>query len=165
MGAHRLPGSGRQTPAPNTGCPGRLVDHIARLALTDRHLQCRQHELGPQMRLHSPADDPAAERVEHDSEIQEAGRRRDIGDVGNPELIAAIGGEVAVHQVRRGALVAIPPRGDDATAAADADNACRPHQPGNPLPADCPTFGTQLGMKSRGPIGAARDSMDRAHLV
>src|SRR6202022_2278819 len=52
-----------------------VVDDIARLALTDRHLQCRPHELGPQMRLHRPADDPTAERIEHDSEIQEAGRR------------------------------------------------------------------------------------------
>jgi hypothetical protein len=30
------------------------------------------------MGLHRPADDPAAERIEHDSEVQEAGRRRDI---------------------------------------------------------------------------------------
>src|SRR6516162_9058713 len=48
-----------------------VVDDIARLALTDRHFQCRQHELGPQMRRHRPADDPAAERIEYDSEIQE----------------------------------------------------------------------------------------------
>src|ERR1700730_6774079 len=52
-----------------------VVDDIARLALTDRHLQCRQHELGAQMRLHRPADDPTAERIEHDSEIQKAGCR------------------------------------------------------------------------------------------
>jgi len=38
-----------------------------------------------------------------------------------------------------------------------------PHQPGNPLLADGWTFGTQLGMNSRCTIGAARDSMDRAH--
>jgi adenylate cyclase len=31
---------------------------------------------GPQMRLHRPADDPTAERIEHDSEIQEAGHCR-----------------------------------------------------------------------------------------
>src|ERR1700720_2323883 len=47
-----------------------VVDDIAGLALTDRHLQCRQHELGAQMRLHRPADDPTAERIEHDSEIE-----------------------------------------------------------------------------------------------
>src|SRR6516164_10246219 len=101
----------------------------------------------------SPADDPAAERIEYDSEIQEAGCRRDIRDVGNPKLVRAVGGEITVHQVRRRARVAIPPRGDDAAAAADAGNPCRPHQPGNPLLADCPTFGTQLGMNSRRTIG------------
>jgi len=31
-----------------------------------------------------------------------------------------------VHQVRRRAYVAIRPGGDDATAAADADNPCHP---------------------------------------
>src|SRR6266404_2330320 len=55
-----------------------VVDDIAGLALTDRHLQCRQHELGAQMRLHRPADDPTAERIEHDSEIEKAGCRRDM---------------------------------------------------------------------------------------
>jgi hypothetical protein len=139
-----------------------VVDDIARLALTDRHFQCRQHELGAQMRLHRPADDPTAERIEHDGEIQEAGHRRDIRDVGDPKLVGAVGGEIPLHQVRRRARVAIPPGGDDATAAADADDASRPHQPGNPLLADCPAFGSQLGMNSRGTIGAARDSMDRA---
>jgi peptidoglycan/xylan/chitin deacetylase (PgdA/CDA1 family) len=78
-----------------------VVDDIARPALTDRHLQCRQHELGAQMRLHRPADDPTAERIEHDSEIQEAGHCRNIGDVGDPKLVRAVGGEIPVHQVRR----------------------------------------------------------------
>jgi hypothetical protein len=121
MGARRLPGSGRRSPLVA------VVDDIARLALSDRHLQCHQHELGPQMGLHRPADDPAPERIEHDSEIQEAGRRRDVGDVGDPKLVGAVGGEIPVHQVRRRARVAIPPGGDDATAAADADDASRPH--------------------------------------
>src|ERR1700747_1510251 len=35
-----------------------VVDDIARLALTDRHLQSLHYQLGPQMRLHCPADDP-----------------------------------------------------------------------------------------------------------
>ena len=46
---------------------------------------------------------------------------------------------------------------------ADADDPCGPHQPDNPLLADCPTLGMHLGMNSRGTIGAVRDSMDRAH--
>src|SRR4051794_21705067 len=53
----------------------------------------------------------------------------------------------------------------DAAAAAAADNPCRPHQPGNPLLPDRPTFGTQLRMDTRRAIRAARDGMDRAHLL
>src|SRR6202043_3385900 len=67
------------------------------------------------------------------------------------------------HQIRSRTRVAIPLSGDDAAAAADANNPCRPHQPGNSLLPDGPTFGTQLGMNSRCTIGAARDGTDRAH--
>src|SRR6202007_897692 len=70
-----------------------VVDDITRLALYHRHLQCRQDQLGPQMCLHRPADDPTAERVEYDSEIQEAGHRRDIRYVGDPKLVRSVGGE------------------------------------------------------------------------
>src|SRR5215470_14453895 len=50
-----------------------VVNDVVWLSLTNRHFQRRQHELGPQMRLHRPADNPAAERIEHHSEIQEPG--------------------------------------------------------------------------------------------
>jgi hypothetical protein len=46
-----------------------MVNDIDRFALTDRHIQCREHQLGPQMRLNRPADNPAAERIEDNSEI------------------------------------------------------------------------------------------------
>jgi hypothetical protein len=85
-----------------------VVDDIARFALTNRHLQCRQDQLGPQMRLHRPADDPTAERIEHDSQIQEAGRRRDIGDVGDPKLVGTVGAKF--RSTRSGAGRALRPR-------------------------------------------------------
>ena len=100
MGAHRLPGSAAERQRCILGASVGVADDIARLALTNRHLQCRQDQLLPQMRLERPADDPPAERIEHDSKIQEAGRRRDIGDVGDPKLVGTVGGEIPVHQVK-----------------------------------------------------------------
>ena len=97
MGAHRRPGSGRRTQRCILGALVAVVDDIARLALADRHLQSRQYQLGPQMRLHCPTDDPTAKRIEYDSEIEEAGHRRDVGDVGDPKLVRAIGGKIPVH--------------------------------------------------------------------
>jgi hypothetical protein len=55
------------------------VDNANRLSLAERRLKYRQHELGPQMRLHHPADDPATERIEHDGEVLPKLRR--IGGV------------------------------------------------------------------------------------
>jgi len=89
-------------------------------------------------------DNPAAECIEHDSKIQEPRRGRDVCDVSDPELVRAIGREVAVDQVRGRTGIAITLCGDDAMAAADADDARCPHQPGDPLLPDCPAFGTKL---------------------
>ena len=85
------------------------------------------------MCLHRPTDNPAAECIEHDSKIQEPSGSWDVCDVSDPELVRAIGREVAVDQVRGRTGIAITLCGDDAMAAADADDARCPHQPGDPL--------------------------------
>src|SRR6516162_10041102 len=109
---------------------------------------------------------PAAGRI-----FQSPASSRSSSRVGNDNSQARYSGltrssaglSKTVAEMRVTLIGAVPRGGDDTTAAADADNPRRPHQPGNPLLANGPTFGTQLGMKSRGTIGAARDSMDRAH--
>jgi hypothetical protein len=75
------------------------------------------------MRLHRPADDPTAARVEYDSEIQEAGHRQDIRYVGDPKLVRSVGGEIPVHQIRGRTRVAIPLSGDDAVQSMSANQA------------------------------------------
>jgi hypothetical protein len=132
-----------------------MVNDIVWLSLTDCHFQRRQHELSPHVRFHRPTDNPAAERIEHHSEIQKPCRGRDVCNVGDPELVEAIGREVAVHQVRGRTRIVITPSGDDAMAAADANNARCPHQPGNPLLPDRPAFGSQLCMNTWCTIRAA----------
>ena len=50
---------------------------------------------------HRPTNDLPAPGVQHDREIQEPGRRRHEGDVGDPEFIPTHGGEITIHQIRR----------------------------------------------------------------
>src|SRR3712207_6932090 len=77
-----------------------------------------------------PADDLAAPDVEHHGEVEEAGRRRNERDVGDPQLVRAAGGEVAVHQVRcRPAVLVTPRRHRPAAAVAGADQPGAAHQP------------------------------------
>jgi hypothetical protein len=64
-----------------------VMDHGLRAALCDRHVQRIEDQLGPQMRRHGPPDDLPTPRTEHDREEQEPCPRRDVGDVGDPELI------------------------------------------------------------------------------
>ena len=61
-----------------------------------------EHELGAQVRRHRPADDAAAPDIEHDGQVEEARPGRDVGDVGHPELVRAVGREVPIDQIGRG---------------------------------------------------------------
>ena len=79
----------------------RVMNHIDRPALRDGHIQRGQDELGAQMGCHGPADDAPTPRVEHDGEIQEAGPRRDVRDVRDPQPIRARRRELAIDEVRR----------------------------------------------------------------
>ena len=51
-----------------------------------------------------PADDAAAVDVDHEGDVDPAGERLDIGQVGHPQAVGTIGHELAVHQVGRSVL-------------------------------------------------------------
>jgi hypothetical protein len=93
--------------------------------------------------------DPTAERIEHDSEIQEAGSRSAA------KFPSTRSGAGRAPRSRR--VVMTPRRRLTPTIpAARISRAIRF------LPTARP-FGTQLGMNSRCTVGAARDGMDRVH--
>jgi len=56
---------------------------------------------------HRPTDDATTENVEHDGEIQKAGPRRNVRDIGDPEFVRRIRDELAVDKIRRRSRVAI----------------------------------------------------------
>ena len=138
------------------------MDHVSRPTLAEGHVQGVQNQLGSQMVGHRPADDPAAPDIHDDRQIEEARRGRDVGDVGDPQLVRAGGLEVAVHQIGRGSGLFVALRRDRAAApAAGADQTGRAHQPGNPLAAVPLSGGPQLGMDTRCPIGLPRADVHR----
>ena len=49
-----------------------MVDHAARPPLPERHVEGVEHDLSVQGDRHRPADDPAAECIEHDRQIEKA---------------------------------------------------------------------------------------------
>jgi len=78
-----------------------VVDDVARLALRHGHVQRLEDDVGVEVRRHRPADDAATPRVEDDGEVQEAGPRRHVRDVSDPELVGAARREVALDKVVR----------------------------------------------------------------
>jgi len=77
-----------------------MNDALRWSSLLERHLQCRRDQLGSQVILHRPADDPSTPGIEHHCQVEKAVRGgRNIGDVGHPKLIRTRGCEVTVDQI------------------------------------------------------------------
>ena len=76
----------------------RMVDHAVRPSLPERHVEGIEHHLRVQGGRHRPADDPAAEGIEHDRQIEEAGPCRNIRDISHPQHIGPIrcGGDLEI---------------------------------------------------------------------
>ena len=69
-------------------------------ALSYRHVQRPEYQLGTKMSGHGPPDDPAAEHIEHDRQIQEPGPGWYVRDIGHPDSVRGI-------RVELGGLVAL----------------------------------------------------------
>src|SRR5262249_62216190 len=92
-------------------------------------------------------------------------RGRDVGDVGDPELIWDSRCEVAVHEVRYGPGVAITDGRLGVLAPAHPGQAQHPHESRDPLAADVNAEGRQLRMDPALPVRAARPRVDEADLL
>jgi hypothetical protein len=64
-----------------------MMDHAARAALAEGHVEGLEDQLGTQRGLHRPTHDAPAEHIEHHGEIEKAGPGRDVADVGHPQTI------------------------------------------------------------------------------
>jgi hypothetical protein len=105
------------------------MDDVRGPSLRERHVERVEYQVGAQMRRHGPADHAPAPSVEDHGQVQEAGPRRDVGDVGDPELVGAWRAEVAVDQIGSGSCVSIASGRLRALAAAHSGQAHGPHEP------------------------------------
>ena len=129
--------------------------------LGQRHAQRIEHDCSVQRRRHRPADDPAAENIANDRQVQEARPSRNLGDISHPKHIRRIRNEPAIDQIRRLAGT-ITHCSDRKLAAADTSNA-RAHEPRDTVLADLHAVCRKLGVDPRCTIGSTRYRVDRAH--
>src|SRR5712691_10059159 len=76
-----------------------MMHDAFRPPLPERHVERREHEFGSQVLSHAPADDSATEGIEDHRQVEEPGPRRDVGNVGDPELVRGICTELPLHEI------------------------------------------------------------------
>ena len=139
------------------------MDDTPRLALPDRHVHRVDDELGLEVVSHRPSDDPAAEGVQDDRQIQESGPSRHIGDVRYPEHVRLMGIEVPVDQIAGRPQPFVADRGSRSPAAADALQACGFHQSFDTLSTDVDAGISQFSVDARRAVdlpGGLVDGLD-----
>ena len=72
--------------------------------MLDRHPERVKYEVGFEVVAHRPADDPAAEDVEHGGEVEDALTGLDVLEVADPEPVRLGSGEAPVDEVRAESL-------------------------------------------------------------
>ena len=60
--------------------------------MSQRHAPGRQDQLGVDVWVHGPADDPSAVEVHDAGQIEPTFFGGDVSDVGDPDLIGGVGG-------------------------------------------------------------------------
>jgi hypothetical protein len=99
----------------------------------DGHLERIEGDLHVQRRAHAPADDVAGEEVEHGGQVQPAVAGRDVGEIGQPDLVRRLGGEVVAEPIRRDWIaVAVVGRAHTPGQGRQAPQAGPTHQPLDP---------------------------------
>src|SRR5205807_297529 len=156
LAAHRLDDSGGvQDVAVVAGgvlaaAVGMMDQACSRALPLDCHGERGDGEFGTHVIAHGPTNHLAAEQVEDYGQVEPALAGRNVGDIGQPDLIGLVGDKVLIQQVcrhREGML---------AVGCAHAIAARRPspetvlaHDPLDPLAADGLTLGSQFGVDAR----------------
>ena len=103
---------------------------------------------------HPPADDHPAEHVGDEADIRHPGPGRDVGQVGDPQLVGGRRGEVALDQIRVAPGARVSLGGADPFPAAYPFDAGVPHQPGDLIAAHVVTGPVCRFPQLAGPVDA-----------
>src|SRR5712692_3570529 len=133
-------------------------------ARPNRHLQGVEGKLGPKRRGDPPAYDPAAEGVDHEGHVDEAGPGAHIGQVGNPEPVRRGSHETALDQVLRPLGDLAWQRGPLHRASSDTDQLELAHQPPHPVTADLEALPVELAPDLVGAVDAVVVLVDPSDL-
>jgi hypothetical protein len=105
-------------------------------------------------RVDRPADDPTAERVEHDRAVDLSFTRRVFGDVGDPQLVRTGAVELPFDEIGRGRSLMQRP---SPAVPWQPLQVRSPHQHLHRVVPDADTHANrQVGMDAACPVGAAR---------
>ena len=91
-----------------------------RLAMSLSHVPGREDQLGVNVLLHGPADDPTAIEVHNASQVEPAFVGMDVGDVADPDLVEGSGRGQLGQAIGSNGLVVVAVSGLDAEPALDA---------------------------------------------
>ena len=141
-----------------------VVQQLAgRVAATEGHHQRRNDEVGGLAFAHRPTDQRVVVQVADPGQVELAVDTAELGDVGDPSLIGALGGEVPLQQIRcrrHGGVAASTPL----ASPMRPDQALSTHQTGHPMPAGVMAGPAELPGDARCPIGSAGTLVDPADL-
>ena len=128
----------------------------------DSHLQGVDDELGADVISDRPADHPPRPGVNDDREIHLALDGGMLGDIGNPQPVRAVRGELARDQIVAGNRVRVA-AGATTAAFVDPDDPIDPHQSLDAFAAAANAIAEhQFGVYPRAAIAAAGDAVDLA---
>ena len=132
------------------------MDHRRWAPIRDGLLERIVDQRLAQRPVQRPSDDLAAPGIQDHRKVQETGPRRDVGDVGNPQLVRPTGREVALHQIGRRTASRSALCSHDPAPSAHARDTGAPHQARHTLATygDAPL--AQLGVDARRPAGPSR---------
>lgn len=134
-----------------------------RVAPPEGHHQRGDDEVGGLAFAHRPTDQRVVVEVADPCQVELAVATAELGDVGDPSLIGALGGEVPLQQVRcrrHGGVAASTPL----ASPMRPDEALSTHQAGHPMPAGVMAGPAELTSDARRPIGSAGALVDLADL-
>lgn len=139
----------------------RVVNDCEWLASIDGHVKRVDHEFFAHMISHGPADDASTAFIENHGKVQETAPRRNVCDIGDPQLIRSVGRKATLHEIRCRLCVTIADSRNRRLAARSLADAANAHQTCHAFAADADAFINEFSVYSRTPVRRSRSTRDR----